>query len=89
MKKKLAGTWNQKKKQYIYIYWPVQINGNKFVESDQIDQILIKPVEVVKGRILAGSKVSQNPGPAGELQMEEKSIMGTLSRRRSPEFDHV
>ena len=31
-------------------YWPVQINGNKFATS----QILKKPVEVVKGRILAG-----------------------------------
>jgi hypothetical protein len=36
---------------YIYRgYWPVQINGNKFAT----DQILGKPVEVVKGRILAG-----------------------------------
>ena len=36
---------------YIYIgYWPVQINGNKFATS----QILRKPVEVVKGRILVG-----------------------------------
>jgi len=31
-------------------YWPVQINGNKFVAG----QILKKPVEVVKWRILAG-----------------------------------
>jgi hypothetical protein len=31
-------------------YWPVQINGNKFA----ISQILTKPVEVVKGQILAG-----------------------------------
>ena len=31
-------------------YWPVQINGNKFATG----QILKKPVEVVKGRILAG-----------------------------------
>jgi hypothetical protein len=31
-------------------YWPVQINGNKFAT----DEILRKPVEVVKGRILAG-----------------------------------
>ena len=35
---------------YIYIgYWPVQINDNMFA----IGQILDKPVEVVKGRILA------------------------------------
>jgi hypothetical protein len=31
-------------------YWPVQINGNKFATG----QILKKPVEVVKGWILAG-----------------------------------
>jgi hypothetical protein len=31
-------------------YWPVQMNGNKFATG----QILRKPVEVVKGRILAG-----------------------------------
>jgi hypothetical protein len=31
-------------------YWPVQINDNKFATG----QILKKPVEVVKGRILAG-----------------------------------
>ena len=30
--------------------WPVQINGNKFATG----QILEKPVEVVKGQILAG-----------------------------------
>jgi hypothetical protein len=31
-------------------YWSVQINGNKFASGE----ILRKPVEVVKGRILAG-----------------------------------
>ena len=31
-------------------YWPVEMNGNKFATG----QILKKPVEVVKGRILAG-----------------------------------
>jgi hypothetical protein len=31
-------------------YWPVQANGNKFASGE----ILRKPVEVVKGRILAG-----------------------------------
>jgi hypothetical protein len=31
-------------------YWPVQINGNKFATG----QILRKPVEVVKGWIIAG-----------------------------------
>jgi hypothetical protein len=31
-------------------YWPVQMNGNKFATG----QILEKPVEVVKGRILTG-----------------------------------
>jgi hypothetical protein len=39
-----------KKKEKKKGYWPVQINGNKFAT----DQILKKPVEVVKGRILAG-----------------------------------
>jgi hypothetical protein len=34
----------------VIVYWPVQINGNKFATS----QILKKPVDVVKGRILAG-----------------------------------
>ena len=45
MKKKLAGTWKQN-----IGYWLVQINGNKFATG----QILKKPVEVVKGRILVG-----------------------------------
>jgi hypothetical protein len=31
-------------------YWPVQMNGNKFATG----QILEKPIEVVKVRILAG-----------------------------------
>ena len=45
MKKKLASTWK------IYIrYWPVQLNGKKFATGP----ILKKPVELVKGRILAG-----------------------------------
>jgi hypothetical protein len=45
MKKKLAGTCKKRKG-----YWPVQMNGNKFATG----QILEKPVEVVKGWILAG-----------------------------------
>ena len=45
MKKTLAGT--QKKN---IGYWPVQIDGNKFATG----QIVRKPVEVGKGRILAG-----------------------------------
>jgi hypothetical protein len=44
MKKKLAGTWKK------LIDWLVQINGNKFATG----RIMRKPVEVVKGRILAG-----------------------------------
>jgi hypothetical protein len=39
-------------------YWAVQINGNKFATS----QILGKPVEVVKGRILAG-RAQKSPEP--------------------------
>ena len=31
-------------------YWPIQINGNRIATG----QILKKPVEVVKGRILVG-----------------------------------
>jgi hypothetical protein len=43
----------------IYIgYWPVQINGNKFATG----QILKKPVEVVKGRILVG-RAQNSPEP--------------------------
>jgi hypothetical protein len=45
MKKKLSGTCKKKKG-----YWPVQMKGNKFATG----KILEKPVEVVKGRILAG-----------------------------------
>ena len=45
MKKKLADTSKKN-----IGYWPVQINGNKFATG----QILRQPVEVVKGRILAG-----------------------------------
>ena len=40
---------NQHLKKHIG-YWPAQINDNKFAT----DQIVEKPVEVVKGRILAG-----------------------------------
>jgi hypothetical protein len=40
----------RKKKKKKEGYWPIQINGNEFATS----QILKKPVEVVKGRILAG-----------------------------------
>jgi hypothetical protein len=45
MKKKLAGALKKN-----IGYWPVQMNGNKFGTG----QILKKPVEVVKGQILAG-----------------------------------
>jgi hypothetical protein len=45
MKKTLTGTCKK-----IIRYWPVQMNGNKFATG----QILRKPVEVVKERILAG-----------------------------------
>jgi hypothetical protein len=39
-------------------YWPVQINGNQFATG----QILKKPVEVVKGWILAG-RAQKSPEP--------------------------
>ena len=45
MKRKLAGTWKKN-----IGYWLVQINGKKFATG----KIVQKPVEVVKGRILAG-----------------------------------
>jgi hypothetical protein len=45
MRKKLASTWKNK-----LGYQLVQMNSNKFATG----QILKKPVEVVKGRILAG-----------------------------------
>jgi len=58
MKKKLAGTWKK-----IIRYWRVQMNGNKFATG----QILGKPVEVVKGRIVAGG-APKSPEPwLGEL----------------------
>jgi hypothetical protein len=56
MKKKLAGTW-EKEKENKRIR-PVQINGNKFATGE----ILEKPVEVVKGRILAG-RAQKSPEP--------------------------
>ena len=42
--------------------WLVQINGNKFATG----KILEKPVEVVKGRILAGWAQKLSPNPALE-----------------------
>ena len=45
MEKKLTGKWKK-----TIGYWPVQINSNKFATGE----ILKKPVEVLKGRILAG-----------------------------------
>ena len=54
MKKKSAGT----RKKSILGYWPVQLNDNKFATG----QILKKPVEVVKGRILA-SWAQKSPEP--------------------------
>ena len=48
-------------------YWPVQINGNKFATG----QILEKPVEVVKGRILAGW-AQKSPEPCSEATTNTK-----------------
>ena len=57
MKKKLAGTWKKN-----IGYWPVQMNGNKLATG----QIPRKPVEVVKGRILAGwAPKPPEPCPGG------------------------
>jgi hypothetical protein len=45
-------------------YWMVQMNGNKFATG----QILKKPVEVVKGQILAGwAQKSPEPWQANLL----------------------
>jgi hypothetical protein len=49
MKKTYAGTLKKEKRKKEG-YQPVQIHGNKFATG----QILKKPVEVVKGQILAG-----------------------------------
>jgi hypothetical protein len=43
-------------------YWPVQINGNKFATGE----ILRKPVEDVKGWILAGG-AQKSPEPCIKL----------------------
>ena len=57
----LAGTWKT-----VIEYWLVQINGNKFATG----QFLEKPIEVVKGRILAGWAQSlPNPGLKGREHM--------------------
>ena len=56
---------------FIYIYRLVQINGNKFAT----DQILTKPVKVVKGRILA-SGAQKSPEPCTRLVLS----LITLSR---------
>ena len=52
-------------------YWPVQINGNKFGTG----QILKKPVEVVKGWILAGwAQKSPEPCPGHCLGIRDKFL---------------
>jgi hypothetical protein len=68
MKKKLAGTWEKEKKERGY--WPVQINGNKFATGE----ILEKPVEVVKGRILAGW-AQKSPEPCREANVDVGSMV--------------
>jgi hypothetical protein len=64
MKKKLDGTWKISIR-----YWPVQINGNKFATG----QIPKKPVEVVKGRILAGW-AQKSPEPCSKFRNHSRSI---------------
>ena len=72
MKKKLVGT--QKKNRG---YWPVQMNGNKLATG----QILRKPVEVVKGRSLAGeAQKSPEPGFVVVVVVSEHS-KGELGER--------
>jgi len=50
-------------------YWPVQINDNKFATG----RILEKPVEVVKGRILAGW-AQKSPEPWTSSEVSSQSI---------------
>ena len=69
MKRKLAGIWKK-----TIGYWPVQINGNKFATG----QILKKPVEIMKGRILAGwAQKSPEPWfePSGSLPIILEEFM--------------
>ena len=65
MKNKLTGTWKIYRRS-------VQINGNKFT----IGQILGKPVEVVKGRILAGW-AQKSPAHCGELLVKPTPTGGS------------
>ena len=51
-------------------YWPVQMNDNKFATG----QILGKPVEFVKGRILAGW-AQKSPEPWLECGRQSHSFM--------------
>jgi hypothetical protein len=73
MKKK----WLALEKKYIG-YWPVQTNGNKFATG----QILEKPVEAVKGGILAGW-APKSPEPwlllSAHLYLTSQQIIGLIS----------
>jgi hypothetical protein len=62
-------------------YWLVQTNDNKFATG----QILKKPVEVVKGRILAGG-AQTSPEPCDEGNYEHKlgpQLLASLSGSES------
>jgi hypothetical protein len=62
-------------------YWPVQMNGNKFATG----RIMKKPVEVVKGRILAGGaqkspepcSLSLHPEETSNATQEYRHLLGT------------
>ena len=72
MKKKLAGTWKKNIE-----YQPVQMNGNKFATG----QILRKPVEVVKGWILAGwTQKSSEPCSDPKWTEEKTGITDRVSK---------
>ena len=62
MKRKLTGTWKKYRRS-------VQTNGNKFTTS----QVLGKPVEDVKGRILAGwAQILQENGARYDRELTKK-----------------
>ena len=72
-------------------YWPVEMNGNKFATG----QILKKPVEVAKGRILAGW-AQQSPEPCFRAKgmtsknhnLETKQPWSPYMNLRATHFTH-
>ena len=65
-------------------YWPVQIHGNKFATG----QILRKPVEVVKGRILAGW-AQKSPEPCSTLLLDSTQLAHGLELPLNPNPNYI